>query len=207
MKLGIMGGSFDPIHFGHLVAAEQAREQLGLSRVAFVPAAESPFKVGQRKAPSEVRAHLVQLAIADNSHFDWSDYEIKRPGPSYTIDTIRHFRASHPSTELYFITGADAMLGIARWRGADEIFRLCRPVAVTRPGYSGDRLQCFIDGLPEAWRQRLVVLAVSSLDISSSDIRQRLAEGRSIRYLLPEAVRQYIESSNLYKFQHGHHYT
>jgi nicotinate-nucleotide adenylyltransferase len=193
-----MGGTFDPIHYGHLVTAEAARAQFGLDQVLFMPAGTPPHK-SQRAdvAPAEDRYAMTELATRENASFEVSRMEIDREGPSWTIDTVRELRAAHPQDlELYFITGADAVLEILTWREHGEIARLARFIAATRPGYSLDRLQDAISGghLPA-----VEVMEIPALAISSSDIRQRVRDGRPIRYLTPDAVVAYIARHGLYR--------
>lgn len=195
-RIGLMGGTFDPIHHGHLVVAEEARERFGLERVIFVPNRQPPHKKDYQVTDAEHRYNMCLLATADNPHFTVSREEIDRPGPSYTIDTIRAFRAQlGPETELYFITGADAVLEILTWRSPDAILSECHVVAAHRPGFDLSRLE------PVLGRERahkVQALAIPALDISSTDIRRRVAEGRSIRYLTPQAVEGYIHKMGLY---------
>ncbi len=199
LKLGIMGGTFDPIHFGHLFVAEQARQRLGLDKVIFVPNGQPPHKKLYQVSDAEHRYAMCVLACADNPHFEVSRIEIDRPGPSYTIDTIREFRRAYgPHVELYFITGADAVLEILTWRQPDDILREAHVVAAHRPGFDLSRIDEVLG--PER-SSRVRAMAVPALDISSTDIRRRVAAGLSIRYLTPEPVRQYIYRHRLYSAQ------
>jgi nicotinate-nucleotide adenylyltransferase len=190
MRLGVMGGTFDPIHHGHLVAAEEARVALGLDRVLFVPAGDPWQKVSKQVTGAETRFEMVQVATADNDAFGVSRIDIDRPGPTYTVDTLREL--SGPD-ELFFVTGADAILEILTWKDAGEALDLATFVAVTRPGYDLDKLAGL--GLGD----RVVCLEIPALAISSSDIRRRVAEGRPIRYLVPAAVASLIAERGLYK--------
>ena len=192
LRLGVMGGTFDPIHHGHLVAAEEARHALRLDRVLFVPAGAPWQKSDSTISSSSDRLEMVELAIGDNTAFEASRLEIDRAGPTYTIDTLRTFREQRPGAELFFVTGADATLEILSWKQPDEALGLATFVAVTRPGYDLARL----GSLPEL--DRVVVLEIPALAISSTDIRRRVFEGRPIRYLVPNAVASYIEQRGLY---------
>jgi nicotinate-nucleotide adenylyltransferase len=197
VRLGIYGGSFDPIHVGHLAIAEEARVSLGLARVALVPAARQPLK-GYAQSPPDHRLAMVRLACADNPAFYADDCELRRPPPSYTVDTLAAFRRQHPPpVELWFILGADAARDLPRWRRADEVAALARLAIVGRPGFSAD-LQALTSALP-ALEGRVTLLDGPRLEISSTDLRRRLAEGRPVRYQLPEAVRLYIAEHGLYQ--------
>lgn len=199
-RLGVMGGTFDPIHYGHLVAAEAAAEEFGLDQVIFVPAGQPPHK--QPGAVSEARHRYLMtvLATVPNPRFTVSRVDINRPGPSYTVDTLRELHARFgPGVELYFITGADAMLQILKWKDAEALFSLCHFIAATRPGFRLSRLETVLGPVMEKYRSRIHPLKVPALAISSTDIRQRVRSGRSVRYLLPDAVMHYIEKSGLYR--------
>ncbi len=193
--VGIMGGTFDPIHHGHLLAAEEARQRFGLERIVFVPNREPPHKRDYPISSAEHRMAMVVLATAPNPHFETSRVEIDRPGPSYTVDTMRHFRDLYgPDCRLYFITGADAMIETVTWHHPEEIARLCEFIAVTRPGYDLDRLS-------EAQRPakaKIHMLHIPGLEISSTELRRRAAVGESLRYLVTAAVNRYLEVNRLY---------
>jgi nicotinate-nucleotide adenylyltransferase len=203
LRLGIMGGAFDPIHVAHLVTAEEARVQFDLDQVVFMPAGEPPHK-GRRLAPAEFRYLLASVATASHPRFSVSHFEIDRPKVSYTVDTLEHLsRVTPPGTELFFITGADAVLDILTWKDPARVLQLATFIAATRPGYdlaklSGllDKLRRATEGLvPEA---RVRTMEIPALAISSSMIRERLAAGRSVRYLVPETVAQILEKTGEY---------
>jgi nicotinate-nucleotide adenylyltransferase len=215
-KLGILGGTFNPIHYGHLAAAEEIRNRLGLERVLFIPSFIPPHKQ-EENVPSFVhRMEMVRLSIADNPLFELSDIEIKRGGRSYTIDTIETLRRTRHESELYFITGIDSFLEIQTWGRWEKLMTLCRFVVLSRPGYRFDELSR-IDFMKFA-EEKLAELDQGSCshavvqsgpvvifleliplyDISSTDIRRRVKEGRSIKYLLPDPVEKYIINNNLY---------
>jgi len=197
IKLGLLGGTFDPIHIGHLIIAEEARACLGLERVLFVPAKVSPFKLQSTFAPAEDRLRMVELAIAENPHFGISRVDLERRGPSFTVDTLRALRQEYgPATRLYFILGLDTLAGIRHWRSPEEVIRLARLVAVQRPGFTVDweALERALPGL----RAATEVITTIHLGISSTDIRDRLRQGRPIRYQVPAAVERYIREHHLY---------
>lgn len=192
-RIGVMGGTFDPIHHGHLVAAEEARHAFDLELVLFVPVGDPWQKADQNVSPAADRVEMVRLAIADNSAFDISCVDVDREGPTYTIDTLRSLADVHASADLFFITGADAILEILTWKDPDEALALATFVAVTRPGHD-------LAGLHELGiEERVVMLEIPALAISSTDIRARVAAGRPIRYLVPIAVERYIAEHGLYR--------
>ncbi|MBC7346085.1 MAG: nicotinate-nucleotide adenylyltransferase [Clostridia bacterium] len=194
-----MGGTFDPIHYGHLVAAEAARTEFDLEVVVFVPSGHPPHKKDSRLTPARHRYLMTVLAVATNPWFEVSRVEIEREGYSYTIDTVKAFRERYgPATELYFITGADAILEILTWHRVNELLTMCRFIAATRPGYHLDGLGQVLQKLPPEGRGRIHLLEVPALAISSTDVRERVRCGRSIKYLLPEAVEHYIYKNHLY---------
>ena len=197
LKLGIFGGTFDPIHYGHLRMAEEARERIGLDRVLFVPNQVSPFKVGKLISPCAQRIEMIRLAISGNPAFEFDTIELDRPGPSYTVDTLRAIKLRAPAeTELFFLTGADAVRDLAGWREPEEILRLTRLVAATRPGVSSDDI---VRALPAAWRERILFLEMPELDIAATDLRERIRTGRSIRYLTSPAVEKFVTMRGLYR--------
>ncbi len=197
-RLGIMGGTFDPIHFGHLVTAEEALVQFNLDRVIFMPAGQPALKTEQKVSPVEHRYLMTVIATSNNPDFDVSRMEIDRPGLTYTVDTLLALREQYgPQTELFFITGADAVWDILGWRDAEKIAGLCTFIAATRPGYD-------VRAAAEAHTRlatdfRIEYIEVPALAISSTDIRARVVERRPIRYLLPESVAAYINKYGLYR--------
>ncbi|MFY9585820.1 MAG: nicotinate-nucleotide adenylyltransferase [Actinomycetota bacterium] len=192
--VGIMGGTFNPIHIGHLVTAEEALYAFALREVVFVPAGQ-PWQKDRDVAPSEDRYLMTVIATASNAHFRVSRMEIDRPGPTYTIDTLRRLHDELGDVDLYFITGADAILQILTWKDPEEVLTEARFIAATRPGYDLDRLE---KELPEELEDRVHILEIPALAISSTDVRRRVREGRPVRYLLPEGVARYIEKNGLY---------
>ncbi|MFM7320097.1 MAG: nicotinate-nucleotide adenylyltransferase [Armatimonadota bacterium] len=195
-RLGIFGGTFDPIHHGHLRLAEDLAEALDLDRVLFVPNHVSPFKTAAQVTPGSVRAEMVALAIADNPRFGLWTGELEREGPSYTVDTLRALSALHPADTLVFLTGADAIRDLAGWREPEAILDLAEVAAGTRPGTDLAEIQSH---LPPEWRNRIRFIPVVPLDISATDLRRRVAAGRSIRYLAPPPVLAAIADRHLYR--------
>lgn len=197
-RLGIMGGTFDPIHIGHLACAEQALETYGLDAVVFVPAGVPVFKKHQRVTDAADRLAMVRLAVAGNQAFDASSIEIDRGGDTYTVDTLRALRAHYPdNVELFFITGADAVRSIVAWKDSAQVARLVRFIAATRPGYDLAEVRRELESASEGFS--IDFFEVTSLAVSSSDLRARVAAGKSIRYLTMDAVRRYIEDRGLYR--------
>ena len=195
-RVGVMGGTFNPIHIGHLVTAEEALYAFSLAEVVFVPAGQPWQKEHEDVASPEDRYLMTVIATASNPHFRVSRMEIDRPGPTYTIETLRRLRAELGDVDLYFITGADAILQILTWKDPEEVLTEARFIAATRPGYDLDRLE---KELPEELEDRVHVLEIPALAISSTDIRRRAGEGRPVRYLLPEGVARYVEKQGLYR--------
>ena len=193
IRLGVMGGTFDPIHFGHLVAANEAASAFNLDKVIFVPTGEPWQK--QTITDSNHRFRMTQLAISGNEHFEISRVDVDRPGPTYTVDTLRDIRAQQPDAELFFITGADSISQIGTWKDADQIWPLAHLVGVTRPGHSLE--------VPKSPHGAVSLLEIPALAISSTDIRARVKAGKPIDYLLPEAVIDYIQQNNLYLSDQG----
>ncbi|MGI6604636.1 MAG: nicotinate-nucleotide adenylyltransferase [bacterium] len=196
-RVGIMGGTFDPIHYGHLVAAEAARAAFGLSEVLFVPNRLPPHKKDYPVSDPKHRYLMTVLATITNPFFEVSRIELDREGYSYTIDTLRALSAQFgPAVELYFISGADAIAEILTWKDVDELLGLCYFIAVTRPGY---KLSVKLGHLQQKYSHKVFTVEVPALAISSTDIRKRVMEGKPLKYLLPEAVENYIIKNKLYR--------
>jgi len=202
LRIGVMGGTFDPVHNGHLVTAEEARFQLGLDGVVFVPSARPPHKEAAGCSSVDDRLVMVGLAIEGNDRFSVSTLEIEREGPSYTVDTVRQLRADHGGDpEFFFITGADAVLEILTWKDPEELLSECMLVAATRPGYTLERLEEALPGRNSRGEPaigRVRVLEVPALAIASTDIRDRVSGGRPFRYMVPEKVWRYVAERGLY---------
>jgi nicotinate-nucleotide adenylyltransferase len=185
----VYGGTFDPPHLGHLVAASEACEALGLHRVLWVPSAVHPLKGGRVRTPPELRLEMVRAAIAGDPRFAADDLELRRRGPSYTVDTLRELRGREPGAELFFVAGADILGELSRWREPDEVLRLATLVVVSRAG----------EALPPAGGVPARAVEITRVDVSSTQVRRLAAAGQSIRYLVPEAVRAVIERERLYR--------
>ena len=215
-KLGILGGTFNPIHFGHLAAAEEIRDRLRLDQVLFIPACLPPHKYEEDIPSAEQRREMVRLAISGNSRFALSDVEIKRGGKSYTIDTIEALRGEYPGAELYFITGLDSFLEIRTWKEWERLMGLCCFVVLSRPGYrfidlmkldfmkQAEKAVNALDRgetthvLAQLEAKKICLELIPHYEISSTDIRSRIRLARTIKYHLPEAVETYIIEHKLY---------
>jgi nicotinate-nucleotide adenylyltransferase len=195
-RLGVMGGTFDPIHHGHLVTAEAALWQFGLDEVVFVPTGSPWMKTEREVTSPEDRYLMTVIATASNPFFSVSRIEVDRPGPTYTVESLEQLRAqAKEPVELFFITGADAMLEIFQWKDPEEVLASAHFIAATRPGYD---LAGFESRAPTA-NPNISVMNIPALAISSTEIRRRVQEGEPIRYLLPEGVQTYIEKAGLYR--------
>lgn len=198
-RIGILGGTFDPIHVGHLMTAEAVRDEFGLDKVIFVPAAVPPHKMDQQVTEARHRYLMTVLATNSNPHFDVSSIEMDRPGPSYTIDTIYELKRQYgENTDLFFITGADAIAEIPTWDRIEELLGLCQFIAAARPGFlpNVDNIREYFGELGSA---RIHRLETPELEISSTNIRDRVERGFSIKYIVPSAVENYIYKEGLYK--------
>ncbi len=197
MDIGVLGGTFDPVHNGHLAIAEEVRTRLNLTEVLFVPAGQPWLKPEHPIVAAEHRAEMLRLALTDKPYFKLSTIEIERTGPTYTVDTLTELKSEHSTGELFFIVGWDSLAELPLWKEPSRLIRLCRLVAVPRPGYSLPdlkSLEAAILGLSE----RLVLLDKPRIDISATAIRSRVALGLSIHDLVPEAVERYIREHRLY---------
>jgi nicotinate-nucleotide adenylyltransferase len=197
MRIVILGGTFDPIHIGHLAIAEDVRFELQAERTIFVPAAQQPFKQRAAAATAADRLAMVERAIVDNPYFSVSDIEVRRGGISYSVDTVQALHDELPATELFLIVGADAAAGLPRWHEVERLLHLCCIAIVERPGYDLDREALFA-ALPAA-RDRVRFIRGPALTISASEVRQRLQNGYPVRYHLPGAVYRYIQQHGLYR--------
>jgi nicotinate-nucleotide adenylyltransferase len=193
VKIGLFGGTFDPIHLGHLRAAENAREGLGLHAVHFIPAGAPPHRPGPH-TPATDRYAMVALATSGHPGFVPTDVEIRREGPSYTIDTLRAFREAMPQDDLVLILGSDAFGEIATWREPDLIFALCRVAVVHRPGEVPSSEKAL-----ELSADRVAWVEAAGLQISATDVRRRAGQGKSVRYLVPDLVADYMQKRSLYR--------
>lgn len=196
-RVGVFGGTFDPIHLGHLIAAEDARERLGLDEVLFIPAGQPWFKAGAAVSAAQHRLAMARLAVKGNPRFRVSDIEIRRPGPSYTIDTLEALAAERPGAELYVLLGLDALREMRRWRDPGRVFAMARVVGMARPGASLDFAE--LDAAAPDAVHRALIVDGPRVDISGTDIRRRIAAGLSVRYRLPSDVADYARRHGLYK--------
>src|SRR4030042_29324 len=187
MRIGILGGTFNPVHIGHLILAEETREKLALDRVIFMPTNIAPHKDNQDVASSCDRYKMLKLAIKTNSYFSVSDIEMKRKGASFTIDSLREFKIIYPSDELYFIVGSDLLKYLDDWKDLSDIIKMVKFIVATRPGYPLEKIPAYIK-----------TIAIRAVDISAFEIRQAVKSRISFRYLVPEAVHSYILKRKLY---------
>lgn len=189
LRLGLLGGTFDPPHLGHLLIASDACDALALDRVVFIPAAAPPHKPGRVQGTPEQRLAMVRAAISGDPRFAADDMELRRAGPSYTVDTLRALRERHPGAELFFLVGVDQLRELHSWKDPDEVARLATLAVVAREGRE----------VPPETPYPVLPVQVTRVDVSSTLVRRRVAEGRPIRYLVPEAVREMIEREGLYR--------
>ncbi|MBA4506045.1 nicotinate-nucleotide adenylyltransferase [Corynebacterium sanguinis] len=197
-KIGVMGGTFDPIHNGHLVAGSEVADRFDLDEVVFVPTGDPWQKADREVTDLEHRYLMTVIATASNPQFTVSRVDIDRGGPTYTIDTLRDLREVYPTEELYFITGADALSSIMSWHDWDRMFDLAEFVGVTRPGY-----ELREDMLPAKHQERVHLVEIPAMAISSTDCRLRASQGRPVWYLVPDGVVRYIAKNNLYRTGEG----
>ena len=198
-KIGIMGGTFNPIHVGHLLLAEQAREALALDEVLFIPSGNSYMKDSSGILDSAVRAHLIALAIEKNPYFHLSYMEINREGASYTCDTLTELKSQNMDVEYYLILGADNLLTLESWKNPDYILQNCIVTAAVRGTGTEMRLEKIASHQIYEYQADIRILPARYMDLSSSEIRKRLKEGKSVRYMLPNKVYEYIETNRLYQ--------
>lgn len=198
-KLGIMGGTFDPIHNGHLATVEFVRKKLGLEKVLFIPAYVAPHKIGGEFAPAEDRYKMTALAIEGNIHFELSDMELRREGVSYTYDTLVALKQQYEDEyELFFIIGADSVVALDSWHRVREIMQICTFVAATRPGFA-PMVDNVIETFGALGSKSILWVDTPEVDISSTEIRERIKQGQSIKGLVPQAVAEYIRQKDLYR--------
>lgn len=212
MKLGVLGGTFNPIHLAHLRLAEELSEELALDRVLFIPAAEPPLKPSG-VVSAQARLEMTRLATADNPRFEVLDLELHRSGPSYTVDTLRELTQRYPGTRLWFLIGTDAIAELDQWHQPEQLFELASFAVATRPGSPLPLQKLLPARLAQLFRKQgeallhasgneMRVIQFTPLHVSSTDIRQRVRSKRSIRYLVPEAVAEYIQKQHLYEEPH-----
>lgn len=198
-KIGIMGGTFNPIHFGHLILAEQAMEVYDLDEVLFIPSGNPYMKDTEPIADRTARGHMTELAIKGNPHFRMSSLELDREGPTYTYETLNALKEGNPDCTYYFILGADSLLTMETWKNPKEIFKNCVVIASVRGTGTEDKIEKIATHLIYEYQADVHILPARFIDLSSTEIRQRIAHGKSVRYMLPEKVREYIYENGLYQ--------
>jgi nicotinate-nucleotide adenylyltransferase len=196
LRVGLLGGTFDPPHIGHLILGEYAADALDLTHLLYIPAADPPHKQDEQKTPVEHRLAMLELALIDNPRFEISRVDVDRAGPHYSLDTVRIVQSQYPGAELYFVMGGDSLRDLPTWHRPAEFIRRCKLAVMGRPGAEArpDMHENMFPGLAE----RVVMIDSPLIEISSTEIVQRVSEGRSVRYLLPDSVLAYIQQHNLY---------
>jgi len=191
-KIGILGGTFDPIHLGHLVLAEQVKEKLKLDQVVFIPCFCPPHKTRRKLSPAKDRFCMTRLALEDNPFFSVSDIELKRRGPSYTVDTLRQLKDLYPDSKIYFLTGSDVLNEICTWKDPEQIYKLVKVVIAERPGFDEFDSE-------NHFAKKSIIVKITGMDVSSSQIREKVKKWKSIKYLVPFKVEEYIKRKKLYR--------
>jgi len=197
-KIGIFGGSFNPIHIGHLILAQEVQHQAGLEKVLFIPTNDNPLKEKDTKETVAERYEMTRLAIEDNENFVISDLEIRQPGFSYTIDTVKKLKSIDSKADYYFLCGEDIIFQLERWKDFEELFQLVTFIVTYRPGYDFKKLETEAVRLKQLYDAKIKIFQAPLIDISSTAIRERVVMGKSIRYLVTEKVHQYIKEKQLY---------
>lgn len=197
-KMGIMGGTFNPIHIGHLILAEEAKNHFGLDKIIFIPTGKPPHKHWDNVADSVHRYEMTLIATIDNPDFIVSSIEIDREGTTYTIDTIKHLINKYNNTEFYFITGADSIVEIFKWKDTEKLLSLCNFITAKRAIVSDNKLEKTILDIEKRLGTTIDILPIPYIDISSTNIRQRIKRGKSIKYYVQDGVREYILKNKLY---------
>ena len=198
MKIAVMGGTFDPIHNGHLIVAEYVRTSLKLDKVIFIPSGVHPFKNNKNITEGKKRLDILSLAIKSNEYFDISTMEINREGITYTIDSIKELKEIYKEDEVYFIIGSDIIFEIEKWKDFEELIELCKFILLYRPGKNEDKIENRIEELKKLYGLEFVRVEAPLIEISSTEIRERVKEDLSIKYLVPEIVEDYIYKHKLY---------
>lgn len=196
-RYGIIGGTFDPIHYAHLYIAYEAREQLKLDNIIFMPAGVQPLKADNKVTDAELRYEMVKLAIEDYKEFSISDYEIEKQGLSFTYETLDHFKKD--DRELFFITGADCLMNIEKWREVEKIFSICTFVVFLRGGFDREKLKIQKKIIEDKYNGNIIILELKELEISSTDIRERVKNNKRIDFFVPTVVKKFIADNELYK--------
>ncbi len=192
MKIGIFGGTFNPPHYGHLITSEIVREQLQLDKILFIPTAIPPHKTDRFLLDGKLRLNMLQLAVMENSYFEVSDIELARGGKSYTIDTLKVLAKLYPKSSLYLIIGIDNLIDFHTWKSPNKILEKSEVVVINRPGFETKTVR-------NKFTKRVTFIRVPNIDISSREIRRRVKQGKSIKYLVPPAVEQYILTKGIYR--------
>lgn len=200
-QIGIMGGTFDPPHMGHLMIAESVREALELEEIRFMPTGKISYKDNMLSASPKERLAMVRLAIEGHLHFKADATEVERQGTTYTFETMELLKKAEPDTAFTFIVGADSLDYMERWRYPERIFHCCRVAAVLRPGFSEERMEAKRQALIQRYDAQIVLIEAPQISVSSTEIRKRLAKGHSVRYLIPESVEAYIRQYGLYQIR------
>lgn len=198
-RYGIIGGTFDPIHNAHLYIAYEAKEQLDLDKVIFMPAGQQPLKTEKKVTPASLRYEMVKEAIKPYKDFTISDYEIENEGLSYTYKTLEYFKSLYEDAELFFITGADCLIDINKWKEVSKIFKVCTFVVFSRGGIDTEKLDIQKKKVEEKYGGNIIVLKLKELEISSTDIRNRIKSGNNIDFFVPEKINEFIKNNNLYR--------
>ncbi|NME82169.1 nicotinate-nucleotide adenylyltransferase [Clostridium sp. SM-530-WT-3G] len=198
-RYGIIGGTFDPIHNAHLYIAYEAKEQLNLDKVIFMPAGQQPLKTEKKVTPAWLRYEMVREAIKPYEDFSISDYEIQNEGLSYTYKTLEHFKKLYKDSELFFITGADCLIDIDKWTEVSKIFKVCTFVVFSRGGIDTELLHVHKKKAEEKYGGKIIILELKDLEISSTDIRNRIKLGKKAEFFVPEKVNEFIKKNNLYR--------
>lgn len=198
IKKAILGGTFDPIHNGHIHIAYEALYKLTLDKVVFMPTGNPPHKANRIVTPGEIRYEMVKKAIQREKCFEIDDYEILKEGFSYTFETLEYLNKKHKNTEWYFISGVDCLIELDSWKKVERIFELCNLVVFNRPGYSMDEIYKQKEKTEKRYNKKIIFLDLPLMDISSSMIREKLKEGKNVSYLVPTCVNEFIEKSKLY---------
>lgn len=198
-RIGISGGTFDPVHNGHLITAQYTMEKLELNKVIFIPSGKPPHKTRNDITSSEHRFNMVSEACERNSCFEASKIEMERPGKTYTIDTLKQIKSMYGDLDIFYITGADVIRDIKNWKDFEKVFELCDFIAAIRPNYDKDSFMQDVKLLKSKYQAKIHVIDVPLIEISSTEIRNRIKKGLPIKYLVPQKVEKYIMENKLYK--------
>ena len=198
MRIGLFGGTFDPIHLGHLILAEIVLEQMNLDTIWFLPSGSPPHKLKNEITPPRSRAEMVEFAIAGDKRFSMNPMEFEREGPTYSFETLELLRENHPEDEFFFIIGADSLEDFPGWKKPERIVELATVVAVNRGHQSDEEMERMKSALPDEIASRVEIVSMPAIDLSSTEIRKRVKQQKSIRYMVPHAVDAYIKNQNLY---------